>query len=251
VRINVVPPEPSQPRQRGQNAPPPAGSPNIDRDGRDGRDIRDGYGASVSSSRASETASLPADDASPAHRIVLDDVAIQRALMRIGHEIVEHYDDLSDVYLVAIPNGGVPLGRLLIENIEKIAGVRAPLGILDTTLYRDDMVVTGRRPPLRVTEMPSSVDDKLIVLVEDVVNTGRTIRAAMDALMDFGRPRIVQVVALVDRGRRELPIRIDYVGKNIPTQPGEVVRLQGSEGDGGDVLQGPLRVVVESESGGG
>jgi pyrimidine operon attenuation protein/uracil phosphoribosyltransferase len=176
---------------------------------------------------------------------VLDDLAIQRALMRIGHEIVERYADLSDVYLVAIPNGGVPLGRVLVENIAKIAETRVPLGILDTTLYRDDVVVTGARPRMRVTEMPSSVDGKIIVLVEDVVNTGRTIRAAMDALMDFGRPQIVQVVALVDRGHRELPIRIDYVGKNIPTQPGEIVTLQGSQASGEDMLRRPLQVVLE------
>jgi len=170
--------------------------------------------------------------------------------MRIGHEIVERYEDLSDVFLVAIPNGGVPLGRILIENIAKIADITVPLGILDTTLYRDDVIVTGERPRLRVTEMPSSVDEKIIVLVEDVVNTGRTIRAAMDALMDFGRPRTVQVVALVDRGHRELPIRIDYVGKNIPTQPGEIVTLRGigdvEASDGaGTGLSGPLEVVLE------
>jgi pyrimidine operon attenuation protein/uracil phosphoribosyltransferase len=182
---------------------------------------------------------------------VLNHVAIQRALMRIGHEIVERYDDLSDVYLVAIPNGGVPLARLLVENIAQIAQVTLPLGILDTTLYRDDMIVTGQRPRLRVTEMPSSVDDKIVILVEDVVNTGRTIRAAMDALMDFGRPQIVQVVALVDRGHRELPIRIDYVGKNIPTQPGEVVTLQGRESAGKDALRGPLEVVLERGQPGG
>lgn len=221
------------------------------------------------SDRSSDRSS--SGSSSRTHR-VLDDVAIRRALMRIAHEIVERYDDLSDVYLVAIPNGGVPLGRILVENIEKIAEVTVPLGILDTTLYRDDMVVTGERPRLRVTLMPSSVDEKVIILVEDVVNTGRTIRAAMDALMDFGRPRIVQVVALVDRGHRELPIRIDYVGKNIPTQPGEIVTLQGHAGHVGkgqghasaeesaqkgsgqegvssaaaaDVLQGPLEVVLE------
>jgi pyrimidine operon attenuation protein/uracil phosphoribosyltransferase len=160
--------------------------------------------------------------------------------MRIAHEIVERYEDLSDVHLVAIPNGGVPLGRILVENLAKIAGVDLPLGILDTTLYRDDVLVTGERPRLRVTEMPSSVDDRVIVLVEDVVSTGRTIRAAMDALMDFGRPRAVRVVALVDRGHRELPIRIDFVGKNIPTQPGETVVLRGVDDPGG-----PLKVVLE------
>jgi pyrimidine operon attenuation protein/uracil phosphoribosyltransferase len=177
----------------------------------------------------------------PAFRGLLDDTAIRRALMRIAHEIVERHDDLSDLYLVAIPNGGVPLGRLLVENISTLTGARVPLGILDTTLYRDDVLATAERPPLRVTEMPSSVDDRLVVLVEDVVNTGRTIRAAMDALMDFGRPRVVQVVALVDRGHRELPIKIDFVGKNIPTQPGEKVRLTGRDG----TLDGPLEVRLE------
>jgi pyrimidine operon attenuation protein/uracil phosphoribosyltransferase len=171
---------------------------------------------------------------------VLDDVAIRRALMRIAHEIVECYEDLSEVYLVAIPNGGVPLGRILVENLAKIAGADVPLGILDTTLYRDDVLATAQRPRLRITEMPSSVDDRVIVLVEDVVSTGRTIRAAMDALMDFGRPRAVRVVALVDRGHRELPIRIDFVGKNIPTQPGETVILQGVDDEVGE-----LKVVLE------
>ena len=161
--------------------------------------------------------------------------------MRIAHEIVERYEDLSAVYLVAIPNGGVPLGRLLVENLEKLAGARVPLGILDTTLYRDDVLVTEERPPLRITEMPSSVDERVVILVEDVVNTGRTIRAAMDALMDFGRPQAVQVVALVDRGHRELPIRIDFVGKNIPTRPGESVKLIGEDG----TLEGPLQVLLD------
>jgi pyrimidine operon attenuation protein/uracil phosphoribosyltransferase len=176
-------------------------------------------------------------------RIVLDDVGIRRALMRIAHEIVERNDDLGRLYLVAIPNGGVPLGRQLVGNLTQIADVAVPLGILDTTLYRDDLTRTGERPPLRQTVMPSSVDDQVVVLVEDVVNTGRTIRAAMDALMDFGRPRAVQVVALVDRGHRELPIKIDYVGKNIPTRPDEAVDFRG-EGPG---YQGALEVVVQSE----
>lgn len=159
----------------------------------------------------------------PRERIILDDRAIRRALMRIAHEIVERTDDPERLYLVAIPNGGVPLGRILVENLESLTGIRAPLGILDTTLYRDDLSTRGSRPRLRRTEMPSSVDDHVVVLVEDVVNTGRTIRAGMDALMDFGRPSHVRVVALVDRGHRELPIKIDFVGKNIPTQPNEKV----------------------------
>ena len=156
-------------------------------------------------------------------RVVLDDQAIRRALMRIAHEIVESADGTDRLYLVAIPNGGVPLGRLLVDNLESLTGSRPPLGILDTTLYRDDLSTRGARPQLRRTEMPSSVDDRVVVLVEDVVSTGRTIRAGMDALMDFGRPSHVRVVALVDRGHRELPIKIDYVGKNIPTQPDDKV----------------------------
>lgn len=152
-------------------------------------------------------------------RTLLDDRAIRRALMRIAHEIVESTDEPERLYLIAIPNGGVPLGRILVDNVESLIDRRVPLGILDTTLYRDDLSTRGSRPPLRRTEMPSSVDDRIVILVEDVVNTGRTIRAAMDALMDFGRPSQVRVVALVDRGHRELPIKIDYVGKNIPTQP--------------------------------
>jgi len=162
--------------------------------------------------------------------------------MRIAHEIVESNPDLASLYLVAIPNGGVLLGRILVENLRQVAGCEAPLGILDTTLYRDDLATSGMRPRLRRTEMPSSVDERVVVLVEDVVSTGRTIRAAMDALMDFGRPRAVKVVALVDRGHRELPIKIDYVGKNIPTQPGEKVVFRGIEGE----FEGPLEVVVQS-----
>lgn len=169
-------------------------------------------------------------------RVVLDDQAIRRALMRMAHEIVESADGVDRLYLVAIPNGGVPLGRILADNLESLTGQRPPLGILDTTLYRDDLSTRGSRPPLRRTEMPSSVDDRVVVLVEDVVNTGRTIRAAMDALMDFGRPSHVRVVALVDRGHRELPIKIDYVGKNIPTQPRDKVVFHG---EGEDDADGP------------
>jgi len=179
-------------------------------------------------------------------RIVLDDAAIRRALVRIAHEIVERNEQADRLYLVAIPNGGVPLARQLAENLKSIAGVELPVGVLDTTLYRDDLTRRGERPPLRKTEMPSAVDEKIVILVDDVANTGRTIRAAMDALMDFGRPRGVQVVALVDRGHRELPIRIDFVGKNIPTSQAERVVLQGRDGG----LEPPLEVRVEGAAGG-
>ena len=183
--------------------------------------------------------------ASAAGHPVLDDKGIRRALMRIAHEILERNEDPESLYLVAIPNGGVPLARQLATNLREISGAEPVVGVLDTTLYRDDLQTTSERPALRATEMPSAVDERVVVLVDDVVKTGRTIRAAMDALMDFGRPRMVQVVGLVDRGHRELPIKLDYVGKNLPTSPGEVVRLQGAGGG----LEPPLEIVVVGSEG--
>jgi pyrimidine operon attenuation protein/uracil phosphoribosyltransferase len=186
-----------------------------------------------------------AEGVEAACRVVLDDLAISRALMRISHEIIERNEDLGDLYLVGVPNGGVPLARQLAANLHEITGLDAVVGILDTTLYRDDLTGSGSRPPLRRTEMPSAVDDRVVILVDDVASTGRTIRAAMDALMDFGRPRAVQVVALVDRGHRELPIKIDYVGKNIPTKRAELVQLRAQNGS----YQRPLEVVVMADGG--
>lgn len=173
-------------------------------------------------------------------RSILDDNGIRRALARIAHEILERNEEPETLYLVAIPNGGVPLARILAGSLGEIAGLEVAVGVLDTTLYRDDLTSSGERPPLRRTEMPSAVDERVVVLVDDVVKTGRTIRAAMDALMDFGRPRAVQVVGLVDRGHRELPIKLDYVGKNVPTHTGEAVRLRGIGAD----PEEPLEVVV-------
>jgi pyrimidine operon attenuation protein/uracil phosphoribosyltransferase len=176
--------------------------------------------------------------------VVLDDVAIRRCLMRIAHEIVERNDDLARLYLVGIPNGGPPLARRIAQNLREIADVEPTVGVLDTTLYRDDRLLAGVRPRLRRTEMPSAVDERVVILVDDVASTGRTVRAAMDAPMDFGRPREVQVVALVDRGHRELPIKIDYVGKNIPTQRTDHVQLRALEEGGG------MEVVVTRGRGG-
>ena len=136
------------------------------------------------------------DDPRNGSRTILDDTGIRRALMRIAHEIFERNEDLENLYLVGIPNGGVSLARLLAANLRQIADVETTVGILDTTLYRDDLTSTSERPMLRLTEMPSAVDDRTVVLVDDVVKSGRTIRAAMDALMDFGRPKVVQVVGL-------------------------------------------------------
>jgi len=196
--------------------------------------------------------SPPAPGQANGVRVILDTPGIHRALTRIAHEILERNADPSQIYLVAIPNGGVPLARELASNLAALGGVESEIGILDTTLYRDDLTTTSERPRLRRTVMPSAVDDRVVVLVDDVVRTGRTIRAAMDALMDFGRPQQVQVVGLVDRGQRELPIKIDFVGKNVPTRPGEQIRLRGSQG----ALEGDLEVVVDppkaaSEDGGG
>jgi len=188
-------------------------------------------------------------------RTILNDTGIRRAMMRIAHEILERHDNLANLYLVAIPNGGVPLARLLAANLGQIAEVEPVVGILDTTLYRDDLSTRGSRPRLRRTEMPSSVDGRIVILVEDVVNTGRTIRAGMDALMDFGRPAQVRVVALVDRGHRELPIKIDYVGKNIPTRPNETIVFIASrssdpsdapDSSGSTAVTGLLEIVVRS-----
>jgi len=170
-------------------------------------------------------------------RSILDDRGIRRALARIAHEILERNEEPEILYLVAIPNGGVPLARILANALSELAGLEVAVGVLDTTLYRDDLMISGERPPLRRTEMPSVVDERVVVLVDDVVKTGRTIRAAMDALMDFGRPRAVQVVGLVDRGHRELPIKLDYVGKNVPTQVGEAVRLRRNGGGPEDLLE--------------
>ena len=206
---------------------------------------------SLSAPDARETTTPATNPVRAAERVVLDDHAIRRTLMRMAHEIAESADEIDRLYLVAIPNGGVPLGRVLCDNLESLTGHRPPMGILDTTLYRDDLSTRGSRPQLRRTEMPSSVDDHVVVLVDDVVSTGRTLRAGMDALMDFGRPSHVRVMALVDRGHRELPIKIDYVGKNLPTQPGEKVVFRAEDAGGGEASErvGELELAVRSEPG--
>lgn len=199
--------------------------------------------APSSTQNSSQTkSSVAVNEAPQAGSIVLDEAAIQRALTRIAHEIMERNASAERLYLVAIPNGGVPLARALQAKLQEISGVETPVGVLDTTLYRDDLSQDrGKaRPAIRHTEMPSAVDGRIVILVDDVVNTGRTIRAAMDALMDFGRPQSVQLAGLVDRGHRELPIRCDYVGKNVPTQKNQNVVLRGENG----TLDGPLEVVL-------
>lgn len=177
-------------------------------------------------------------------RLAMDEAQVQRALRRIAHELIETTAKDEPLYLIAIPNGGVPLALQLAENLKEFSGVTVPVGVLDTTLYRDDLLQarSGSRPSLKRTEMPKRVDDCAAILVDDVISTGRTIRAALDALMDFGRPKSVRVAALVDRGRREIPIKIDFVGKNMPTGDEDSVELRGV----GDEAKGPLEVVVVS-----
>jgi len=190
----------------------------------------------------------PAGDAplGSAPHIVLDASGVTRALTRIGHEILERNDDAQSLYLVGVPNGGVPLARFLAQSLQELSGHPVVAGVLDTTLYRDDLAQSGSRPMLRPTEMPSAVDDRNVILVDDVVSTGRTVRAAMDALMDFGRPRSVQLVGLIDRGHRELPIKIDFVGKNIPTERKELVQLRRVDPES----DWPLEAVLWPEGGG-
>jgi len=163
---------------------------------------------------------------------IMDAEAIRRALSRIAHEVIEKNRGTQDLMIVGIRRRGVPLAQRLIDRIAEIEGVRPTLGILDITLYRDDLTSRSEQPVVHRTEIPVDIKDKRVVLVDDVLYTGRTIRAALDALMDLGRPQVIQLAVLVDRGHRELPIRADYVGKNVPTARKEVVELRLSEVDG-------------------
>ena len=168
--------------------------------------------------------------------VVLDARRISRALLRIAHEIVERNRDIEKLALVGIRARGVPLARRIAANLRGIVDREVPLGMLDITLYRDDLMrhTVGPQPLLRHTEIPFSIDDRRILLVDDVLYTGRTIRAALDALVDFGRPRAIQLIVLVDRGHRELPIKADYVGKNLPTAVRDSVQVRLVETDGSD-----------------
>jgi pyrimidine operon attenuation protein/uracil phosphoribosyltransferase len=158
-------------------------------------------------------------------RTIMDAVDIQRAVTRIAHEIVERNKGAGELILIGIRTGGVYLAQRLARKILDVEKEKVPLGELDITLYRDDLGTRKEQPSLKKTHIPVDITDKKIVLVDDVLFTGRTIRAAMDSLMDFGRPRQIQLAILVDRGHRELPIRPDYVGKNLPTAIKEKVEV--------------------------
>jgi pyrimidine operon attenuation protein/uracil phosphoribosyltransferase len=162
-----------------------------------------------------------------------------RTLVRIAHEILERSRGVEELALVGIRTRGVPIARRLAQAIKEINGHEVPTGALDITLYRDDLMrhPVGPQPVVRRTEIPFSIDGKRILLVDDVLYTGRTIRAALDALIDFGRPQSIQLVVLVDRGHRELPIKADYVGKNLPTAASESVQVHLMEVDGRDEVE--------------
>jgi pyrimidine operon attenuation protein/uracil phosphoribosyltransferase len=163
---------------------------------------------------------------------VMDEVAIDRALTRIAHEILERNKGCQDLVLVGIRTRGIHLARRLAAKIHAIEAETVPLGVIDVTLYRDDLRRRLDHPKVERTEIPFPLTDKCVILVDDVLFTGRTIRAALDSLMDFGRPRSIQLAVLVDRGHRELPIRADYVGRNVPTAVQESVKVRLREEDG-------------------
>ncbi len=164
--------------------------------------------------------------------IIMNKDEMRRAVTRISHEIVEANGGIAGVVLVGIHKRGVPLARRMQEQIERIEGEAPPLGALDITLYRDDVHKVAPQPLVHSTEIPVEIENSVVVLIDDVLFTGRTIRAAMDAVIDFGRPRAIQLAVLVDRGHRELPIRADFVGKNVPTSRREVVKVYLEETDG-------------------
>ena len=171
--------------------------------------------------------------------VVLDADRINRTLTRIAHEILERNRGVDELAFVGIRTRGVPIAKRLARAIRDINRHDVPTGALDITLYRDDLMrhAVGPQPLIRKTEIPFSIDDKKILLVDDVLYTGRTIRAALDALIDFGRPKAIQLVVLVDRGHRELPIKADYVGKNVPTSPTQSVQVHLTEVDGRDEVE--------------
>jgi pyrimidine operon attenuation protein/uracil phosphoribosyltransferase len=169
----------------------------------------------------------------------MDADRMQRTLARIGHEILERNRSIEELALVGIRTRGVPLARRLASGIRGLSACDVPTGALDITLYRDDLMrhAIGAQPLVRSTDIPFSIDNRRILLVDDVLYTGRTIRAALDALIEFGRPKAIQLIVLVDRGHRELPIKADYVGKNLPTSPAQSVQVRLVEIDGRDEVE--------------
>ena len=166
--------------------------------------------------------------------VIMDSEGIRRALTRISHEIVERNKGVDNIVIVGIRTRGVPIAERIAANIEHIEGKKPPVGVLDITLYRDDLSSLSYQPIVHQTELPVDITGKTIVLVDDVLYTGRTIRAALDAIIDMGRPKAIQLAVLVDRGHRELPIQADYIGRSVDTRPQEQVDVLLEERDGRD-----------------
>ena len=167
-------------------------------------------------------------------KCILDAEGMGRALVRMAHEIIETNKNTEDLALIGIRRRGVPLAQRLAALIEEIEGKPVPVGILDITLYRDDLTLLAQQPVIHKTEVPFSIDNRKLVLVDDVLYTGRTVRAALDALIDLGRPQTIQLAVLVDRGHRELPIHADYTGRKVPTSKEEIITVKLVEVDGED-----------------
>ncbi|MDD3269186.1 MAG: bifunctional pyr operon transcriptional regulator/uracil phosphoribosyltransferase PyrR [Syntrophomonadaceae bacterium] len=165
---------------------------------------------------------------------IMDEMAMKRALTRIAHEIIERNKGVENVALIGIRRRGGPLAQRLAARIEEIEGIKVPVGILDITLYRDDLTTLSSQPQVHRTEVSFDINGKDLILVDDVLYTGRTVRAAMDALIDLGRPRCIQLAVLVDRGHRELPIKADFIGKNVPSSKQEIIAVYVQELDGKD-----------------
>lgn len=170
---------------------------------------------------------------------VMDGENMRRALYRLSHEITERNKGVKDVVLIGIRTRGVPLAQRLAELIKEHEGAEVPVGTLDITFYRDDLTLISPQPVVHRSDVPFDINEKKVVLVDDVLYTGRTVRAALDALIDLGRPSRIQLAVLIDRGHRELPIRADFIGKNVPTSQKEAIRVKLKECDGED------RVIIE------
>lgn len=168
---------------------------------------------------------------------IMDEKSVERAIIRIAHQIIEKNRGTDNLCLIGIKTRGVPLASRLVNTIKAIEGVQVDMGILDISLYRDDLLDYSLDPVLNSTEISFPIANKKIILVDDVIYTGRTVRAAMDAIMELGRVATIQLAVLIDRGHRELPIRADYVGKNIPTSRGDVIAVNLSECDGDTSVQ--------------
>jgi pyrimidine operon attenuation protein / uracil phosphoribosyltransferase len=177
-------------------------------------------------------------------RRIMDGDDMRRALVRIGHEIVEKHGGTNGLALIGIQRRGVPLAQRIAEAIAQAEGVKVPVGALDITFYRDDLSMVATQPVVKGTELPFDVNHYTVVLVDDVLYTGRTVRAAMDALVDFGRPLAIRLAVLVDRGHREFPIRADHVGKNVPTSKEEIIQVRLTEVDGAEEV-----LIVRHEEG--